>query len=117
MLESRGVFLSPLRLVKNSPAKLHAFLFRYVLNFQCVVPPLTKIFWHCPFLAVPDRPRPYAPLAMLFAVALPLLTASRAALMLWQSERVVATGIWGMLLQGVRGDLIQLGLMALLPCC
>ncbi|HNN08680.1 MAG: LTA synthase family protein [Rhodocyclaceae bacterium] len=57
---------------------------------------------------------PYAPLAMLFAVALPLLTASRAALMLWQSERVVATGIWGeMLLQGVRADLIQLGLMAL----
>jgi phosphoglycerol transferase MdoB-like AlkP superfamily enzyme len=57
---------------------------------------------------------PYAPLAMLFVVGLPLLTLSRALLMLWQAERVSATGIWPeMLLQGVRVDIIQLSLLAL----
>ncbi len=57
---------------------------------------------------------PYAPLALLVAVGLPLLTLSRAGLMLWQATRVSATGIWPeMLLQGVRADLIQLGLLCL----
>lgn len=57
---------------------------------------------------------PYAPLAMLFVIGLPLLSLSRAALMLWQAERVVATGIWPtMLVQGVRADIIQLSLLAL----
>lgn len=57
---------------------------------------------------------PYAGIAMLFLVGLPLLTLSRAALMLWQSERVAATGIWStMQLQGVRVDVIQLSLLAL----
>lgn len=51
---------------------------------------------------------------MLFLIGLPLLSLSRAALMLWQSERVAATGIWEtMLVQGIRADLIQLSLMAL----
>lgn len=55
---------------------------------------------------------PYAPLAMLFVVGLPLLSLSRALLMLWQWDRVAATGIWGeMLFQGVRVDLMQLGLL------
>lgn len=57
---------------------------------------------------------PYAPIGMLFAVGLPLLSLSRAALMLWQAERVAATGIWPeMLLQGARVDIIQLSLLAL----
>lgn len=57
---------------------------------------------------------PYAGVAMLFLVGLPFLTLSRAVLMLWQSERVAATGIWStMLLQGVRVDVIQLSLLAL----
>ncbi len=56
---------------------------------------------------------PYAPLVMLLVVGLPLLSLSRAGLMLWQMDRVLATDAWGeMLLQGVRADLIQLGLMA-----
>lgn len=51
---------------------------------------------------------------MLFLLGLPMLTLSRAALMLWQSERVAATGIWPtMLLQGIRVDIIQLSLLAL----
>ncbi len=57
---------------------------------------------------------PYAALALLFLIGLPLLSLSRAGLMLWQAERVAATGIWSeMLLQGVRVDLIQLSLLAL----
>ncbi|HEX5802575.1 MAG TPA: LTA synthase family protein [Azospira sp.] len=56
---------------------------------------------------------PYAPLAMLLLVGLPLLSASRAALMLWQAERVGAVGIWPeMLLQGLRNDLMQIGIFS-----
>ena len=57
---------------------------------------------------------PYAGLAMLFLIGLPFLSLSRALLMLWQSERVAATGIaLEMLVQGVRVDIIQLSLLAL----
>ncbi len=57
---------------------------------------------------------PYAALALLFLLGLPLLSLSRIGLMLWQGERVAATGIWPeMLLQGVRVDIIQLSLFAL----
>ncbi len=56
----------------------------------------------------------YAPLVMLFIVGLPMLSLSRAALMLWQAKRVAATGIWPeMLLQGIRVDVIQLSLLSL----
>ena len=59
---------------------------------------------------------PYAPLVMMVLVGLVLLSASRLGLMAWQWERVSATGLAGqMLLQGVRVDLIQLGLLALPP--
>lgn len=61
---------------------------------------------------------PYAPLLLLFLLGLPLLSLSRLLLMLWQHERVAATGIWPeMLLQGVRIDVIELSLLALLPLC
>ncbi len=57
---------------------------------------------------------PFAPLAMLAVVVLPLLTLSRGLLMRWQSERVAATGMWAeMLIQGVRADLILLGFVML----
>lgn len=59
---------------------------------------------------------PYAPLLALYALGLALLSASRIGLMLWQSGRVADTGIWATLLvQGVRVDLIQLGLLAIIP--
>lgn len=59
---------------------------------------------------------PYAPLIAMYMMALPILSLSRIGLMLWQSERVVATGVWPeMLLQGIRVDIIQLGLLVLLP--
>ncbi|MFT3849392.1 MAG: LTA synthase family protein [Propionivibrio sp.] len=56
----------------------------------------------------------YAPLAMLFLIGLPMLSLSRIGLMLWQSERVAATGIWpDMLAQGIRVNIIQLSLLSL----
>lgn len=59
---------------------------------------------------------PYAPLLALYAMGLALLSTSRITLMLWQSERVMATGIWDtMLVQGLRADIIQLGLLAIVP--
>ncbi|AUN94414.1 LTA synthase family protein [Pseudazoarcus pumilus] len=59
---------------------------------------------------------PYAPLLALYAIGLLTLSASRIALMLWQDDRVAAAGIWEtMLLQGVRVDIILLGLMAAVP--
>lgn len=59
---------------------------------------------------------PYAPLVMMVVVGLLLLSASRIGLMAWQWERVAAAGIAGrMLLQGVRVDLIQLALLAVIP--
>jgi phosphoglycerol transferase MdoB-like AlkP superfamily enzyme len=58
----------------------------------------------------------YAPIIAMYMMALPILSLSRIGLMLWQSERVAATGAWPeMLLQGIRVDIIQLGLLALLP--
>jgi len=35
----------------------------------------------------------YAPLVAMYLISLPLLSLSRAGLMLWQSDRVAATGI------------------------
>lgn len=59
---------------------------------------------------------PYAPLIAMYIISLPILSLSRIGLMVWQSERVAATGAWPeMLLQGIRVDLIQLGLLAIIP--
>lgn len=59
---------------------------------------------------------PYAPLIAMYVIALPILSLSRIGLMIWQSERVIATGVWPeMLLQGIRIDIIQLGLLAIIP--
>ncbi|THF63040.1 LTA synthase family protein [Pseudothauera nasutitermitis] len=59
---------------------------------------------------------PYAPLVAMMVAGLLVLSASRIGLMLWQWERVAATGIAGrMLLQGVRVDLIQVGLLVVPP--
>lgn len=58
----------------------------------------------------------YAPLVAMYVFSLPLLSLSRAGLMLWQSERVGATGAWPeILLQGLRVDIIQMGLLVIIP--
>jgi phosphoglycerol transferase MdoB-like AlkP superfamily enzyme len=66
--------------------------------------------------ALLSRSGPYTPLLILLATGLMLLSASRIGLMLWQTDRVAATGLWPtMLIQGMRVDIIQLGLLALPP--
>ena len=55
-------------------------------------------------------------LMLYIGLELLILSASRAALMLWQYERVIATeGVWFILLQGIRFDLIALGLLFVFP--
>jgi phosphoglycerol transferase MdoB-like AlkP superfamily enzyme len=59
---------------------------------------------------------PYAPLLAMFIIGLPILTLSRIGLILWQSDRVIATGLLqDILIQGVRVDLILLGLFVIIP--
>ena len=59
---------------------------------------------------------PYAPLVAMFLLGLVILSASRLGLVLWKLERVNATGkLLEILLQGVRVDIIELGLLAIIP--
>lgn len=59
---------------------------------------------------------PFAPLVVMFIVGLVFLSLTRVGLVLWKWERVQATGeLVQILLQGVRVDVIQLGLLALIP--
>lgn len=59
---------------------------------------------------------PYATLVQLLVLGLAVLSLSRAALILWQWERVKATGIGvEILFQGVRADLILLGYLIVIP--
>ncbi len=66
--------------------------------------------------AIGHRFGPYAPLIVLFLTGLLFLSLTRVGLVLWKWERVQATGeLCQILLQGVRVDLIQLGLLAIIP--
>ncbi len=59
---------------------------------------------------------PFAPLIATYLIGLPVLSFFRLALVLWQSERVMATGeLLQVFLQGLRVDLILLGLFILIP--
>jgi phosphoglycerol transferase MdoB-like AlkP superfamily enzyme len=59
---------------------------------------------------------PFAPLVAMVFLGLLILSLSRIGLVLWKFERVTNTGkLIEILLQGVRVDLIQLGLMLLVP--
>lgn len=58
----------------------------------------------------------YTPILAMYILALPMLSISRIGMMFWQSDRVLATGIWWRILfEGFRVDLILLGLMAIIP--
>lgn len=62
------------------------------------------------------RAGPFLPLLVFLAVVLLLLSASRLGLVLWQIDRVTAAGDIGiLLLQGVRADLIFIGLWLAIP--
>ena len=57
---------------------------------------------------------PYLPVALLYLLGLPILSLSRMALSIWQSDRIAATGLpWSeFFLQGLRADVIQVSLLA-----
>jgi phosphoglycerol transferase MdoB-like AlkP superfamily enzyme len=59
---------------------------------------------------------PYAPLIAIFAFGIPLLSLFRMGLMLWQAERVMATGLTNQIfLQGIRVDCILLAQIIMIP--
>lgn len=59
---------------------------------------------------------PFAPLIAMLIIGLVVLSASRLGLIIWKFERVVSTDkLAEILLQGVRVDIMQLGLIALIP--
>lgn len=65
---------------------------------------------------ISNRLGPFAPLIAMILLGLIILSLSRFGLVLWKFERVMHTGkLIEILLQGVRVDLIQLGLMLLIP--
>ncbi len=57
-----------------------------------------------------------APLVFMFVLGIPLLSLSRVALMIWQRQRVLASGYWPqILLQGLRVDIIQVSILSVIP--
>ena len=59
---------------------------------------------------------PYAPLVAMMLLGLVILSVSRLGLVLWKLDRVNATGkLLEILLQGIRVDIIQLGLLTVIP--
>jgi len=63
-----------------------------------------------------SRLGPFAPFVAMLILGLIILSASRAGLVIWKIDRVTGTGkLAEILLQGVRVDIIQLCLLALVP--
>ncbi|MEQ1598906.1 MAG: LTA synthase family protein [Methylotenera sp.] len=59
---------------------------------------------------------PFAPLIAMLLLGLVILSISRLGLVLWKLDRVISTGkLLEILLQGIRVDIIQLSLIALIP--
>ena len=66
--------------------------------------------------ATSNKLGPFAPLLVMLLLGLLILSASRLGLVLWKFDRVTATGkLSQILVQGLRADVIQLSLLALLP--
>jgi phosphoglycerol transferase MdoB-like AlkP superfamily enzyme len=65
---------------------------------------------------IANRLGPFAPLVAMVLLGLLILSLSRIGLILWKFDRVQVTGhLTAILLQGIRVDLILLGLVALIP--
>jgi phosphoglycerol transferase MdoB-like AlkP superfamily enzyme len=65
---------------------------------------------------IASKTGPFAPLLSMLLLGLVILSLSRLGLVLWQLDRVQITGkIFEVLYQGIRVDVIQLGLIALIP--
>lgn len=65
---------------------------------------------------IANRLGPFAPLIAMLLLGLVLLSLSRLGLVLWKLDRVQSTGeLCAVFYQGVRVDIIQLGLIAIIP--
>ncbi len=79
---------------------------------------LSEVFKHLQqtIWRIANKLGPFAPLLAMFLLGLIILSLSRAGLILWKLDRVMATQRFiDILLQGVRADIIQLSLLALIP--
>jgi phosphoglycerol transferase MdoB-like AlkP superfamily enzyme len=85
----------------------------FVLNmdYSKTKPAFLQFIWR-----IANRLGPFAPLVAMILLGLIVLSLSRVGLVLWKFDRVQATGeLVNILLQGIRVDLIQLSLTALIP--
>lgn len=84
--------------------RITLFLNRMLQNLQSAI------------FRVANKFGPFTPLVAMFLLGLVILSLSRMGLVLWKFERVSLTGnLLQVFLQGVRVDVIQLGLMTLIP--
>ena len=71
---------------------------------------------HTSIWRIANKLGPFAPLIAMLLLGLVILSISRLGLVLWKLDRVTSTGkLLEILLQGIRVDIIQLSLIALIP--
>lgn len=81
------------------------------MDYSKTKPAFLQFIWR-----IANRLGPFAPLVAMILLGLIVLSLSRVGLVLWKFDRVQATGeLVNILLQGIRVDLIQLSLTALIP--
>jgi phosphoglycerol transferase MdoB-like AlkP superfamily enzyme len=86
-------------------------LFKHFLVFMRSIQALRSVIWR-----LSNKLGPFAPLVAMFLLGLIILSLARLGLVIWKFERVTATGkLAEILLQGIRVDIIQLGLLVLVP--
>lgn len=99
--------------LKIAQYSYNVILRSFVLNmdYSKTKPAFLQFIWR-----ISNRLGPFAPLVAMILLGLIVLSLSRVGLVLWKFDRVQATGeLVNILLQGVRVDLIQLSLTALIP--
>jgi phosphoglycerol transferase MdoB-like AlkP superfamily enzyme len=71
---------------------------------------------HISIWRIANKLGPFAPLIAMLILGLLILSISRVGLIIWKFDRVISTGkLLEILLQGIRVDIIQLSLIALIP--
>lgn len=99
--------------LKIAQYSYNVILRSFVLNmdYSKTKPAFLQFIWR-----IANRLGPFAPLVAMILLGLIVLSLSRVGLVLWKFDRVQATGeLVNILLQGIRVDLIQLSLTALIP--
>ena len=72
---------------------------------------IQQAIWH-----IANKLGPFAPLVAMLLLGLIILSLSRIGLVIWKFDRVISSGkLAEILLQGIRVDIIQLSLLALIP--